>query len=635
MTQADAPRPAEPPEGEPARPPPPRPEMAEFGRTLRRLRQERGLTQRELAERIGETPVLIGGYEMSVNYYPSPERLAAIADALEVPEAELARFLPTRPETTLLGSALRELREQRGLTLTRLAERSGCDPALIAVYESGRAQPGPEKLRSLAAALRIPQRELRALVAVRGAEKHVSPFGKLLRQTRIARGLGQRELAQRVGLRPGTLTTYETTNLCPSKARAPQLVARLAEALELDPALLERSLSLPRHHPPTRFGHHLRKLRIDRGLTQGQLGAHIGHLGAAICGYEKGKTYPKPSALPALAAALDVEEDELARLLPMLPTRRRITPFGQELRRLRKERGLTQAQLARRIGVSGASITCYEGSGVHPKPSGVAAIAEALGVPRQRLEELLPEEPPTTTLGHELRRLRRDRGLTQRQLAARVGRTQPVIATYELGRCIVGPRDLAALAQALGVPEDQLARLAPPIPVSPEPTPFGRELHRHRSERGLTQEQLARRVGVSPATMGSYEYGTTHPAPRVLAEIEEVLGIAPGELERYQRTEPEAVEFGRKLQRLREERGLTRPQLAARLGWTWLAVPSYELGRTRLDREALGAVARALGVPAEQLEREAPAVPDRRAAGELDRRAARAAKRSYTTGANA
>ena len=601
LTQADAARAMKTSGGGPGKAAPPRSDTTEFGRTLRRLRQERGLTQRELAERIGEPPELISRYEMRINYHPSPRRLAAIARALEVAEAELARFLPPPQETTLFGKALRELREQRGLTRARLAKRCRLDPALLRIYEVGRAHPSPERLNILAAALRVPRRELRALVAERGAEKRVSPFGKLIRKARIACGMTQRELAQETGLRAGALATYETSSQCPAKRLVPQIVERLAKALELDPALLEKRLSQPQHHVPTRFGHRLRQLRIDRGLSQNELASRIGRGGGVIYSYERGRTYPKPGALPDLAAALEVEEEELARLLPLLSIRPRPTPFGNELRRRRTERGLTQRELAGRVGISAVSIVGYEDGSVHPKHHVVAALAKALGVPRRRFEELLPAERPTTAVGRKIRQLRKQRGLTQRQLSLRVGCSQPIIGSYELGRKRLDPERLAAFAKALAVPKKQLAALVPPAPIRPGPTPFGRELRRGRAERGCSREELARRVGVCRESIARYESGLTHPDLSVLATLADALGIARGRLERLQRLEPGTVELGKKLQRLRERRKLTRRQLAERLGWGQLTVMSYELGRLRLEPVELALLARVLGVPQKQL----------------------------------
>lgn len=59
--------------------------------------------------------------------------------------------------------------------------------------------------------------------------------------------------------------------------------------------------------------------------------------------------------------------------------------IGQNIRALRKQRGLTQAQLGAQCGLSGASIGSYEKGGTLPKRRTVERLASALGVPPERL----------------------------------------------------------------------------------------------------------------------------------------------------------------------------------------------------------------------------------------------------------
>jgi transcriptional regulator with XRE-family HTH domain len=62
-------------------------------------------------------------------------------------------------------------------------------------------------------------------------------------------------------------------------------------------------------------------------------------------------------------------------------------------------------------------------------------------------------------LGREVRRLRRDLGITQTQLARKLGVTQRTVSDYEIGRSTPGPDMLARLCAALGVSADSLLGL--------------------------------------------------------------------------------------------------------------------------------------------------------------------------------
>lgn len=60
---------------------------------------------------------------------------------------------------------------------------------------------------------------------------------------------------------------------------------------------------------------------------------------------------------------------------------------GKNIRRIRKEKGLTQSAFAKRLGVTPAMISQYENSSVPPKVKTMENIARQLGVPISELLE--------------------------------------------------------------------------------------------------------------------------------------------------------------------------------------------------------------------------------------------------------
>src|SRR5215210_3913648 len=63
----------------------------DIGKRIRDLREERGLTQREVARRAGLTPSGVGFIEHGQTRNPSAETVMAVARALGVPVEELLR----------------------------------------------------------------------------------------------------------------------------------------------------------------------------------------------------------------------------------------------------------------------------------------------------------------------------------------------------------------------------------------------------------------------------------------------------------------------------------------------------------------------------------------------------------------
>ena len=76
--------------------------MAQFGEILAELRQDRGLTQRELAKLFFVTPGTISNYEKG-RHLPDAERLIKIADYFpSLPIICWAAVPPTSPPTYFL-----------------------------------------------------------------------------------------------------------------------------------------------------------------------------------------------------------------------------------------------------------------------------------------------------------------------------------------------------------------------------------------------------------------------------------------------------------------------------------------------------------------------------------------------------
>lgn len=78
-------------------------------------------------------------------------------------------------------------------------------------------------------------------------------------------------------------------------------------------------------------------------------------------------------------------------------------PFGDALERIRKERGLTQAQLAQKLDVNQSLIAKWESGKVQPRAATLAKLAETLEV---AVEELIVGEAQTTSSSAPTKSLR-------------------------------------------------------------------------------------------------------------------------------------------------------------------------------------------------------------------------------------
>jgi transcriptional regulator with XRE-family HTH domain len=192
------------------------------------------------------------------------------------------------------------------------------------------------------------------------------------------------------------------------------------------------------------------------------------------------------------------------------------------------------------------------------------------------------------TLGDRLRRWRLDLGLTQRILAARWGVRSETIAAWELGRTEPGIRHLAKIVALLGGD-----------PVDHPATLSGRLLAIRR-RLGLTQTELAARIGQDEKQICRWERGPRTPHPAIAGRIDQALGQLEGrlpqaeskpasyfDLTRWRRKPPpgEAAKpktFGERLRAQRLGLGLSATFVAAMTGTSRGMLYRIERGRRRV-----------------------------------------------------
>jgi len=163
--------------------------------------------------------------------------------------------------------------------------------------------------------------------------------------------------------------------------------------------------------------------------------------------------------------------------------------------------------------------------GAAPPGSGRAACAQrirtlSIALPFCNLHlagprpQVLPRGYPSApnTLGEHLRRRRLDLGLTQRTLARRLGVREEAVHLWELDRFRPLARHHARLVRVLG--------------VDPEPSCHGlaERLRAARRRAGLTQTELARRLGLDEGTIVDLEAGRRRLSKRTAAALACFLG---------------------------------------------------------------------------------------------------------------
>lgn len=102
--------------------------------------------------------------------------------------------------------------------------------------------------------------------------------------------------------------------------------------------------------------------------------------------------------------------------------------FGERLRVLRKQKGLTQEELAKLSGISVHCIASYELNTRSPKIPTIIKLALFFGVSSDMLLGLADMPVPTET---SIQILRKKCGFTQKELAEQLGVSQQAVAKWE------------------------------------------------------------------------------------------------------------------------------------------------------------------------------------------------------------
>jgi len=98
-------------------------------------------------------------------------------------------------------------------------------------------------------------------------------------------------------------------------------------------------------------------------------------------------------------------------------------------------------------------------------------------------------EPPADVFGNRLKEIRKRRGLSQVELARRLGLHQSLISQYECGYLRLHGALLVRLAQALDTTPDEILTATPPTPAATEPPLDRRFLRRLKHVDKLSPHQ--------------------------------------------------------------------------------------------------------------------------------------------------
>lgn len=140
------------------------------------------------------------------------------------------------------------------------------------------------------------------------------------------------------------------------------------------------------------FGEKLKELREERNLSQKELGDKMGGITQqTIAQYEKKDTVPKFETVSKIANALEINPNIFYSDFSQ-SVANDSEEIGEKIKAMRLQKGVSQAALARCLGVSTAMICQYEVGKRKPKVETLSKIAGALGVDLKVFYDDLPQK---------------------------------------------------------------------------------------------------------------------------------------------------------------------------------------------------------------------------------------------------
>jgi len=125
------------------------------------------------------------------------------------------------------------------------------------------------------------------------------------------------------------------------------------------------------------FGQRVRALRHARRLTLDELSSRVGVSLRSLQCWEAGERVPHPYTMVQLANALGVTVATLTGKDSSVPA---TETFGRRVARLRKMRGMTQADVGDQLYVSHSAVARWERDDAPPKMYRLIELAKVLGV---------------------------------------------------------------------------------------------------------------------------------------------------------------------------------------------------------------------------------------------------------------
>lgn len=212
------------------------------------------------------------------------------------------------------------------------------------------------------------------------------------------------------------------------------------------------------------------------------------------------------------------------------------TTLSEKIATLRRQHGMTLEELGNKVGVGKSTVRKWEtGMITSIRSDKLTALADTLEVDVAELLSPATDAPATIalTIGQNLQRQRKMLGYCAEYVAGKLGVAPSTVYRWEGGSAGMPAEQLPMLAQLLCTTPDALLAAQDaqePLPPPPGRMHIGVNILRRRKELGMTQAELAEKLGCQKAAISKIELGAVDVAVSKLPAFAAALETGVGEL---------------------------------------------------------------------------------------------------------
>ena len=362
------------------------------------------------------------------------------------------------------------------------------------------------------------------------------------------------------------------------------------------------------------LGKELKELLEEKGMNQTELARLIGVTPTTICRYVNDKGNPNDENLKKIELVFGVKLKANKKKL----NEAQKTEFGKKIKDILKKENIRKAEFAKKTGVTNYTVNKFIDGTYNPSYKFIKKVEEEYNTD---LEKFYPElkrkvlkDQKGNYFGDELKKLLKERGITQKDLARKIRVEKVLINGYIKKRYIPVRRNLKKIEDALNVRFKGFKVVEETIE---DEEACGSVLREKLVEKGMTSQKLAELSGIPATYISKYKTSRWLPQINRAIIIADIFGISLEELSGKEVKNKSAQKryklifcsgkkswqdvLGINLTKILNAQDISEEKFAKMTGLSLKTIKKIKIGKANLSFKSVKIISKVLNVPIDDL----------------------------------